>query len=181
MPIGAFSTIPYLIRIMLMNKHESVLDLGIGHGINGAIVRNWIDNGVRPYKTHLEGVEGFNYRSPLWECYNVVHECTIEKFFETDDRKWDCIVMTDVLEHFTKEEGVFVITKCKERLNKGGVFIVVTPGVFIEQGAYMGNELEVHKSLWSTLDFQAHGFSVVMDGSLDNLGYKMILVEYVKN
>ena len=131
------------------------------------------------YNTQLEGVEGYNYRSPLWDCYDKVHECTIQEFFEKDSRKWDCILLTDVIEHFTKQEGEFVITKCKERLRPKGLFVVVTPAVWIEQGAAYGNELEVHKSLWSSLDFQAHGFHIVKDGKADDMGYMMIVAEYV--
>lgn len=177
MPIGSFSTFRDVIRLVLMHNPKTVLDLGIGHGINGAGVRNWLDVGME-YKTHLEGVEGFNYRSPLWDCYNVVHETTIDKFFETDSRKWDCILMTDVIEHFTKDDGVFVITRCKERLSPGGLFVVVTPGVWIEQGAAYGNELETHRSLWGPLDFMAHGFHILKDGHEDDMGYKMIVAEY---
>ena len=178
MPIGSFSTFRDMVRLVLMNNPKSVLDLGIGHGINGAGVRNWLDNGVN-YNTQLEGVEGYNYRSPLWDCYDKVHECTIQEFFERDSRKWDCILITDVIEHFTKQEGEFVITKCKERLRPKGLFVVVTPAVWIEQGAAYGNELEVHKSLWSSLDFQAHGFHIVKDGKADDMGYMMIVAEYV--
>jgi hypothetical protein len=58
------------------------------------------------------------------------------------------------------------------------LFVVVTPGVWIEQGAAYGNELETHRSLWSPLDFP--GFQIVKDGSLDDMGYMMIVMEYIK-
>lgn len=180
MPIGSFSTFRDVIRLVLLNPPNSVLDLGIGHGINGAGIRNWLDVGVKPYKTNLEGVEGFDYRSPLWDCYNVVHECTIQKFFENDNRKWDCILMTDVIEHFDKLEGVFILQNCIQRLNPGGLLVVVTPGIFIEQGAAYGNELERHRSEWSAWDFKGMGFGIVKDGSIDDMGYAMIVAEFKK-
>jgi predicted TPR repeat methyltransferase len=179
MPIGAFSTFRDVIRLVLLNPPKTVLDLGIGHGINGAGIRNWLDRGVKPYETHIEGVEGFNYRSALWDCYNVVHECTIQKFFETDSRKWDCILITDVIEHFDKLEGLFVLEQCKSRLNKNGLLVVVTPGLWIEQDAAYGNELERHRSMWAAWDFTMHGFGIVKDGSLDDMGYMMIVAEYI--
>jgi predicted TPR repeat methyltransferase len=179
MPIGSFSTFRDVIRMVLMNNPKRVLDLGIGHGINGAGIRNWLDVGVQPYKTHIEGVEGWKpYRSPLWDCYNVVHECTIQEFFDSDSRAWDMILITDVIEHFTLEEGKLILEQCKARLVRGGKLIVVTPGVWIEQGCYMGNELETHKSLWKPADFE--GYYIVKDGSLDDMGYKMIVAEYHK-
>lgn len=165
-------------RLILLNSPKKVLDLGIGHGINGAGVRNWLDVGVKPYTTHIEGVEGFNYRSPLWDCYNVVHECTIQKFFETDTRQWDMILMTDVIEHFDKLEGIKILQQCKERLTRKGHLVIVTPAVWIEQGDAYGNELERHRSLWTPADFQGLGFGIVKDGRIDDMGYMMIVAEF---
>lgn len=179
MPIGSFSTFRDVIRLVLMHSPTSVLDLGIGHGINGAGVRNWLDLGVE-YKTKLEGVEGFNYRSPLWDCYDKVHECTIQKFFESDNRKWDCILITDVIEHFDKTEARFILANCKNRLNDGGLLVVVTPAVWIEQGAAYGNELETHRSLWCDEDFRNQGMGIVKDGTVDDMGYMMIVAEYIR-
>jgi predicted TPR repeat methyltransferase len=180
MPIGSFSTFRDVIRLVLLNPPKTVLDLGIGHGINGAGIRNWLDCGVRPYKTHIEGVEGFNYRSPLWDCYNVVHECTIQKFFETDQRTWNTILITDVIEHFEFAEGQQILEQCKARLEKRGHLIVVTPSIWIEQGDAYGNELERHRSLWTAKDFTDAGFFCVKDGRTDDMGYKMIVAEYIK-
>ena len=169
-----------MMRIILLNSPKTVLDLGIGHGINGAGVRNWLDVGIKPYTTHLEGVEGFNYRSPLWDCYNVVHECTIQKFFETDTRTWDMILMTDVIEHFEKLEGLAILQQCIDRLSRRGHLVIATPGVWIEQGDAYGNELERHRSLWTAEDFRKLGFYIVKDGSVDDMGYMMIVAEYTK-
>jgi predicted SAM-dependent methyltransferase len=87
--------------------------------------------------------------------------------------------MTDVIEHFEKLEGLRVLQQCKERLNPNGLLMIVTPGVWIEQGAYMGNELETHRSLWTADDFRNMGFVVLKDGSLDDMGYMMIVAEYL--
>ena len=64
-----------IMRHVLMNNPKSILDLGIGHGINGAGIRNWLNVGVKSnYKdTTVIGVEGFkDYESPLWGCYDIV-------------------------------------------------------------------------------------------------------------
>jgi predicted TPR repeat methyltransferase len=180
MPIGSFSTYRDVVQLLCLNRPKSVLDLGIGHGINGAGVRNWLDVGWK-YETRVVGVEGFkDYKSPLWDCYNKVHECTIQKFFETNTEKFDCVLMTDVLEHFEKTEARFVISKAKACLNPGGVFVIVTPGVWIEQDAAYGNELEIHRSLWCDEDLRNQGFRVIKDGSEDDMGYRMIVAEYHK-
>lgn len=182
MPIGSYSAYRQVMRHMLMHNPTSVLDLGIGHGINGAGVRNWLDVGVQPYKTWLVGVEGWRaYESPLWECYNEVHVCTIQDYF-ADRELWEpfnCILMTDVIEHLDKDEGYRIIEKCKERLTVGGVLIISTPGIWIEQGDAYGNELERHKSLWHFTDFMD---CEIIDPGIkeDDMGYIMLTVKYTK-
>jgi len=179
MPIGSFSTFRDVIRLVLMNSPRTVLDLGIGHGINGAGVRNWLDCGVKPYRTRLEGVEGFEqYRSPLWDCYDLVHVTTIQEFMASDRGRWDMILITDVIEHFDKVDGLDLIEQCKEHLAPGGHLIIVTPAVWIEQGDAYGNELERHRSLWTRQDFP--GFGIVKDGGMDDMGYRMLVTEYIK-
>jgi predicted TPR repeat methyltransferase len=181
MPIGSYSAFRDVMRQILMHSPKSILDLGIGHGINGAGVRNWLDLGVRPYKTHIVGVEGFkDYASPLWQCYDQVYVQDIAQFLQTP-AQFDCILMTDVLEHFDKDEGNAVITQCLSCLQKGGIMLISTPAVWIEQGAAYGNEFERHKSLWHFTDFFGmQGLEVIKDGSQDDMGYKMLVVKITK-
>ena len=63
---------------------------------------------------------------------------------------------------------------------QNGVAIRQMGLIWIEQGAYMGNELERHKSLWTPDDFRAVGFAIIQDGSLDPYGYRMIVAEYLR-
>jgi len=181
MPIGALSTIVPVTRSVLLTQAKSVLDLGVGFGINGAAVRNWMDNGVKPFRTRLVGVEGFpQYRTAVWDLYDEIHTMTIQRYLKMSSEKFDAILMTDVIEHFTKEEAYLVVSRCKDLLNPKGCLVIVTPGIWIEQGAYMGNELERHKSLWTPDDFRAVGFAIIQDGSLDPYGYRMIVAEYLR-
>jgi len=180
MPIGALSTIVPVTRSVLLTQAKSVLDLGIGFGINGAAVRNWKDAGVEPFETRLVGVEGFpQYRTAVWDLYDEIHEMTIQQYLKTKTEKFDAILMTDVIEHFDKEEALLVISRMKDLLNRRGVIVIVTPAIWINQGAYRGNELETHKSLWTPDDFRALGFAIIQDGSLDPYGYRMIVAEYL--
>ena len=185
MPIGSYSSFRDIMRQVLMHKPSTVLDLGIGHGINGAGIRNWLNVGIKKnYKqTLLIGVEGFSeYRSPLWSCYDFVHEITIQEYFRQSIVCHDCIIMTDVLEHFDKDEGNAIITEIiNNRLNPGGILLISTPAVWIEQGAAYGNELETHRSLWHFTDFIGMpGVEIIKDGREDDMGYKMLVVKITK-
>lgn len=175
MPFGSHSIYAQVIHEIAARQPKSVLDLGIGYGINGAGVRNWLDYGYEPYDTYLVGVEAFpKYRSPLWDCYNTVHETTIHDYLAIEPVElFDCIVMTDVLEHFTKEEGVDLLSKLQNRLTPDGFLLVSTPAIWIEQGTVHGNVYETHKSLWNRRDFRHH--QLLSHGGADKFGHKMLL------
>ena len=59
MPIGCCSLDPAIATQFVVFRPGSVLDLGIGMGFYGAVVRQWLDGGVQPWRTRLVGVEGF--------------------------------------------------------------------------------------------------------------------------
>ena len=66
MPIGCCSLVPAIATQFVLRRPRSVLDLGVGMGFYGAVVRQWLDGGVQPWRTRLVGVEGFDaYRSPV--------------------------------------------------------------------------------------------------------------------
>lgn len=178
MPIGSFTTIPVIAFELSERKPKSVLDLGIGFGMWGAAVREWVDMGVSPYKTLLHGVEGFHeYYSPLWKLYNRIHNGLIQDF--EPKQKYDFIIFADVLEHFSQEQGAEVLEKIKTWLTPGGVLMVATPGLFVAQDDVYGNELERHLSLWLPRDLQAHGFEILRDETPDKYGHMMVIGRYV--
>jgi hypothetical protein len=177
MPIGSWSAFQQIVRGTLATNPKSVLDLGIGFGMNGCGVRNWLDLGVKPYRTKLVGVEVFeNYRNPVWDIYDEVIIGDI-RFVLDSLPKFDLIIMSDVIEHFTLDEGKMLLEKLKAKCNKS--VIVTTPNVWIEQGAYMGNEYETHKSLWGIYEFKQVGYGIVSAG-LDQYGHNMIVADYIK-
>jgi hypothetical protein len=84
MPTGCCSLVAIATQFVVF-RPGSVLDLGIGTGFYGAVVRQWLDGGVRPWRTRLVGVEGFaTYRSPCWDLYDEVVVPSIERFLETN-------------------------------------------------------------------------------------------------
>lgn len=183
MPIGSFSCFGKIIQSILATNPKSVLDLGIGFGMNGAAVRNWLDLGTKEahggkWSIKLEGVEAFEkYRNPTWDLYDKVHVCDIREFIDKTDR-FDLILMTDVIEHFHKAEGEWILNKLKDRCKKA--VVVSTPAVWAEQNAVYGNEYERHKSHWTINDFRNMGYGIVKNGDRDEFGHRMIIADYVR-
>jgi len=175
-PIGCLSLTPIIASELWKSQPDTVLDLGIGMGFYGAVVRQWLDSGVRPWRTHLVGVEGFAaYRSPCWALYDEVVIETIERFIETTDRTWEAVLLLDVLEHFEHAAGGELISAIRARLSPGGRFFVGTPAVWMDQGAVYGNELERHRSLWTAAELRSLDFELLLDGTPDQFGNQMLL------
>jgi len=183
MPIGSSMVIPYIVE-QLYPPPGAVLDVGIGYGMNGALVRQYSFGGqeMNRYKQQfLLGIEPFEkYRTPLWDVYNDVDSIDLGLWLTPANlelRLWNLILMTDVIEHFEKEEGVQRLEQLIARLAPGGKLLVSTPAIWIEQGAAYGNEYERHRSLWDCDDFRKLGFKIAWDGTPQR-GQMMIVAVY---
>lgn len=175
MPIGCSSLIPYVYDELVARSVRSVLDLGVGMGLHGAGVRQWLDLGVRPWRTRLVGVEGFEaYRNPCWELYDELHVATIEDWLAESCEVFDAVLLLDVLEHFDEPGGGRVIEAARRRLAPSGIILIGTPGIWYPQGAAHGNALEVHKHLWSARALEELGFAIRWDGRPNRSGHRMI-------
>lgn len=182
MPIGCTSLIPYVAQDLFHRRPSSVLDLGMGYGLYGAVVRNYCGD-LEPRTTRhtrLVGVEGFpGYDNLLWKLYDIIYDgVTVERYLREASELFDVVLLMDVLEHFDKPEGVDVLERCKQRLNPGGLLWVGTPGIWQEQGAVFGNSLETHRCLWSADELRAAGLEIVLNGSRDTHGNRMLLAKY---
>jgi predicted SAM-dependent methyltransferase len=145
-------------------------------GFYGAVVRQWLDGGVQPWRTRLVGVEGFrDYRNPCWELYDEVVETLIEQFVDENADTWDAILLLDVLEHFERPQGESILGILRRRLSPAGRLFVGTPAVWMAQEAEYGNELERHRSFWTASCLRSIGFELLYDGLADQFGNQMLL------
>ena len=168
MPIGCYATVPLLAHHLGVHQPRRVLDLGMGAGGNACIVRQWLDLGIRPWKTYLVGVEVWAaYRNPMWDLYNLVVVDTINNYLNWQSESFDCVLLTDVIEHFNKDEGRQLLNDVRRVVNVGGTLVVGTPAEFFAQGAAHGNHYEQHRSFWSRQDFEELGFCVDKVGRTD--------------
>jgi ubiquinone/menaquinone biosynthesis C-methylase UbiE len=87
------------------------------------------------------------------------------------DGEFECVLASDVIEHFNKEDGWKLLEKM-ERLASKRV-IVFTPNGFVAQGEYDANPMQVHKSGWTVDEFAQRGYRVIGIG-----GPKQLKGEY---
>jgi len=158
MPTSWYQAVPAIIDLVHMDGPQSILDIGVGFGKYGVLLRESIDIPYERYdkKTwhlQLDGIEGFEgYNNPIHDyVYNKMYYGNIFSVLPTLTQKYDTLLLIDVLEHFDKEEGLSLIDELLEVTNKS--LIVSTPIMPAPQGDYLGNILETHKSRWNVVDF----------------------------
>jgi SAM-dependent methyltransferase len=158
MPVSNPEHIPVVLHFVQAVQPRSVLDVGVGTGSYGLLLRQGLDIGhgrVRPeeWQVNIEGAEIFEgYRNPVWAyAYNRIHLGDIRQLLPTLPA-FDLILCNDVLEHFAVDEARQLV---RDFLNRGSVLVATTPNIDYPQGAWGGNEAERHHCLLRAADF--HG------------------------
>jgi len=163
MPLSFVQAIPVVIEQVAHLKPDSILDVGIGFGKYGLLLREVLELPYERYaqsqwKVKIDGVEAFEgYRNPIHEfAYNRVFYGRIEEILPFLGQ-YDVLLLIDVLEHFEKEEGKKLLRDLLLHARKS--LLVSTPRFPALQGAYLGNAFETHRSRWHILDFVDFDFS----------------------
>jgi SAM-dependent methyltransferase len=132
-----------------------VLDIGLGYGKWGFLVREALDFiPGRLYRddwqVRIDGIDAHPYVSPLhdWVYDDVRVADALDVLDELDG--YDLVVLGDVIEHFDKEVGLSLLRSLAAR-NRN--LLVTTPVHFFEQ-EMPENPFERHRSHWSPADFR---------------------------
>ncbi len=157
MPTSWYQVAPIVLNKVREMWPSTVLDIGVGFGKYGVLLREMLDipferYDKRSWLLRLDGIEAFTeYRNPLHEyAYNNMRYSPIEDCID-DLGVYDVILFIDILEHFPREQGFELLRKLLEHTNKA--LIVSTPIDPSPQADYMGNAYETHRSRWTPIDF----------------------------
>ena len=176
MPTSWYQAAPVILQKVVALWPSSILDIGVGFGKYGVLLREAMDipyerYDKRSWLLRLDGIEAFPYyRNPIHDYvynsirYSPVEDCLVDLY------DYDVILLIDVLEHFPKERGVTLLNKLLEHTNKA--LIVSTPINPAPQEEYLGNAREAHLSNWVPEDFS----SFKMDYSLLPIDNNMALI-----
>lgn len=160
--------------IIIALKPFSVLDIGSGFGKYGVLCREYLElwDGRREYKflRRIDGVEAFeNYITPLHKfIYNNIYTENITVLINKIDYKYDLVLLIDVLEHFTKEEGTWLVNTLLSK-NKG--IIIGTPKNPSNQKDVFDNVFETHKSLWKKDELTSFGKYLLVPDNISFIIY----------
>ena len=159
MPSSHHLQINEIVDLIIFTNPKSILDIGVGNGKYGFLSREYLEiTGTGTYGTkerRIDGVEVFpHYITPLHkEIYSNIYIGNAMDIVPKLDMKYDLILMIDVFEHFTCEDGKILLGNC---LQKGRNVIISVPKGSNEQGEIYDNPYEEHKYEWSKKDFKSY-------------------------
>lgn len=160
MPSSQHYHISKIMDIIIALKPFSVLDIGSGFGKYGVLCREYLElwDGRQEYKflRRIDGVEVFqDYITPLHKfIYNNIYTENILDLVKKLDYTYDLVLLIDVLEHFSKDEGVWLLNNLLSK-NKG--ILIGTPKRPSAQKDAFGNVFETHKSMWKKKELISFG------------------------
>ncbi|MBI5575331.1 MAG: tetratricopeptide repeat protein [Deltaproteobacteria bacterium] len=160
MPTSTYCHIPTVARYLQATMPDSVLDIGVGNGKMGFIVRDILDVMMgercmrKDWKIRLDGIEVFpgyiqDHQRALYD------DILIGDAYETIDGagKYDLLILGDVLEHFEKRKAWRFLDKCAAHSNRT-IMINIPLGDRWTQGTVHGNPHEEHRSFWNIGEFE---------------------------
>lgn len=131
-------------------KPESVLDIGVGNGKYGFLIKEYFSerNGPNswPHIKKLGGVEA--HEGYIQSHHSIYKPLMIGDVFKKKIPKYDLYLLVDVLEHWPKDKARELI----EKLMKNGKVLISTPKI-VETQEVAENPYEKHVSQWYPGDF----------------------------
>jgi len=148
-------------QIVFKLKPQSILDVGVGFGRWGFLLRELLDifrgrYAREEWKTCIDGVEVFeSYITPMHRyLYDKIMVGDAEKLVQgMAPNSYDVIILGDVLEHFEKEQGKDFLNGCCCVVKKA-VIVCIPIGKGYPQGTVLGNVDETHRAVWEFVDFE---------------------------
>jgi 2-polyprenyl-3-methyl-5-hydroxy-6-metoxy-1,4-benzoquinol methylase len=97
-------------------KGGDVLDIGAGFGLLSSIIEK--NNNFHP-----EAIEPFS--KPRYLLNTKIYKMTLEKFFKVNKKKYDVIILMDIIEHFKNPKKI--LSALSKILNRNGIVVIQTP------------------------------------------------------
>lgn len=161
MPTSHFQQLNEIMRLVMICKPKSVLDIGVGFGKYGVLCREYLElwedhnellSALRGFKHRIDGIEVYNkYLTSLHDyIYDQIYQGDALQVLSILNRHYELILLIDILEHFRFDDGLKVLQMCNEIADN---VLISTPKDFKPQNPEFGNEFEIHRSHWEIGDF----------------------------
>jgi len=163
MPLSKYDAIPIVMDVFIKEKPRVVLDVGIGMGAWGVLLRGLLDWADERYLkevyqdswTIIDGIEIFEgYHSPIWDyAYSkIMIGDVVDLIGDIKQSYYTIILMADVMEHLEENDKKYVISEACSKT--GRYVIVVAPNRLTVNDSYRDiNPHEKHLSIVELSDF----------------------------
>jgi ubiquinone/menaquinone biosynthesis C-methylase UbiE len=157
MPSSHHQQLNEIVELIRLTDPQKMLDIGTGFGKFGFLAREYLElwdgrEQYRDWQRQIDGIEAFeSYLGPVHESiYTRVYKGDALQVLPALAGSYDLVLLIDVLEHFTREEGLRVLEQCA-RISRN--VLVSVPVTVSEQENAFGNPWETHRSRWAKKDF----------------------------
>jgi len=121
MPSSHWYQLNEIMELIIFTQPKSILDVGIGFGKYGFLLREYLElyDGREEYndwKRTIDGIEIFkNYITSLNKMiYDKIYIGDALDILPTLDKKYDLILLVDILEHFDYDDGIRLLKMCEQ-------------------------------------------------------------------
>jgi len=172
MPTSNYQQIPTILDIVTAIKPNKILDIGIGFGKYGFLLREYLElwdgrEAYNDFKRQIDGIEIFpDYITSMHKyLYNTIYIGDAIEISSKLSCVYDIVLLIDCLEHFSHEDGMLLLSKLK---NKTKNILVAVPKNMWWRKTLFKNEHEAHRFQWEKDHFVGYKdrFFVDTDRSL---------------
>lgn len=149
----------HLILAQIPKTTESLVDVGCGRGIIGALCRIYREPkrlvGIDVYEPYLEFCRQYKLYDEVigWNLIDLRSE-----YLPFEEKEFDVATCVEVIEHLPRDVGIKLLDELERVARR---VVVTTPNCYFEQEAYDKNPYQRHVSSWSVSDFKKRGFTVM--------------------
>ena len=134
-----------------VENFNSWLDIGTGNGNTAC---------SHPYYNKIPNKTGIDTKIPLKSFHGSEWEIIKEEYKEgcsVWDREFQLVTMFDIIEHYSKEDGIKILNHL-EKTTK--LIIVFTPNGYYKIEGPQWDKWDLHKCGWETEEFLNKGYTV---------------------
>jgi hypothetical protein len=145
MPTSYLPLWPTIVHLAWETRPRSIMDVGAGHGKGGLLLREYLEPIAR-----LDAIEAEPRYLASFPWLRAIYDTVYEiDAMDADYAPYDTVLMIDVLEHLTHEQGEQLLRRIPGRV------IICTPIVYFQNPEHTEYPTEDHRSVWTADEIAA--------------------------
>lgn len=136
---------PSLLSVLPKDKNAAILDIGCGFGYILNILKLSGYNNLGGIDISEEAVSVCKKNG-----LNVEQVTSLDDFFRNNNKKYDFILMTHVIEHIPKDKIIETLKQIKSALTENGTLYLSTPNAQSNTGSYWMFEDFTHTTIFTS-------------------------------